>query len=99
MKSKIFLIAMLNIIIIIGALGVYQAIAIHRQDAEKIAKLQKQHVLKSYQIIRRNVFPDCDHVVLEGCDMKICEKILLPIRDARPRHPGDRRGGPGTTMK
>ena len=41
MKSKIFLIAMLNIIIIIGALGVYQAIAIHRQDAEKIAKLQK----------------------------------------------------------
>ena len=37
MKSKIFLIAMLNIIIIIGALGVYQAIAIHRQDAEKIA--------------------------------------------------------------
>lgn len=41
MKSKIFLIAMINVMIIVGALGVYQAIAIHRQDTEKIAKLQK----------------------------------------------------------
>ena len=26
---------------------------------------------------KAHVFPDCDHVVLEGCDMKICEKILF----------------------
>ncbi|MDY2960603.1 MAG: FMN-binding protein [Hornefia sp.] len=42
MKTKIFLISMINLLIIIGAVGLYQAAAVHKADAEKIVALEKK---------------------------------------------------------
>lgn len=42
MKIKIFLISVINLLIIIGAFGLYQAAALHKADADKIVSLEKK---------------------------------------------------------
>lgn len=42
MKIKIFLISVINLLIIIGAFGLYQAAVLHKADADKIVSLEKK---------------------------------------------------------
>ena len=42
MKIKIFLISVINLLIISGAFGLYQAAALHKADADKIVSLEKK---------------------------------------------------------
>lgn len=42
MKIKIFLISVINLLIIIGAFGLYQAAALHKADADKIVSIEKK---------------------------------------------------------
>ena len=42
MKIKIFLISVINLLIIIGAFGLYEAAALHKADADKIVSLEKK---------------------------------------------------------
>ena len=42
MKIKIFLISVINLLIIIGSFGLYQAAALHKADADKIVSLEKK---------------------------------------------------------
>ena len=42
MKIKIFLISVINLLIIVGAFGLYQAAALHKADADKIVSLEKK---------------------------------------------------------